>query len=69
VLWLWLAIDPCTKILPVTRARPTHATHGPHGSSLSATAPGSWLPPARRPVTGSISTSMPSRLTLVSGSS
>ena len=40
VLWLWLAIDPLTKIVPVTRARPPHPIHGPSAYPLAATGPG-----------------------------
>ena len=46
VLWLWLAIDPLTKILPVTRARSSNATHGPSAHPLAAAEPGPWLPSA-----------------------
>ena len=44
ILWLWLAIDPLTKLLPVTRARPSHTNHGPSAHPLAATEPGLWLP-------------------------
>jgi hypothetical protein len=43
VLWLWLAIDPCTKILPALELGPPHTTHGASTHPLSPTAPGSRL--------------------------
>ena len=45
VLWLWLAIDPCTKILPGAPSGFPHTKCGAHGHPLLATDPGPWLPP------------------------
>lgn len=41
VLWLWLAIDPRTKILPVLSSSSPHSTSGVLAHSLPARAPGS----------------------------
>ena len=40
VLWLWLAIDPCTKILPGAPSGFPHTKCGAHGHPLLATDPG-----------------------------
>jgi transposase-like protein len=45
ILWLWLAIDPLTKLLPATRARPAQPNHGPSAHPCSPTKPGTWLHP------------------------
>jgi len=66
VLWLWLAIDPLTKILPVLELGPRTQTmaHMLIHSLRQILAPG-CLP--HSPVMASISTSMPSPPTLASG--
>ena len=46
VLWLWLAIDPFTKILPVLQLGPRTQNMAHTVHPLPATDPGSWLPPA-----------------------
>jgi hypothetical protein len=43
VLWLWLAIDPCTKILPVLSLGPRTQQMAHLLIHLPATALGSWL--------------------------
>jgi len=45
VLWLWLAIDPCTKILPVLQLGPRTQTMA-HQLIHSLREPGPRLPPA-----------------------
>jgi hypothetical protein len=46
VLWLWLAIDPCTKILPRAPSGSPHTKDGTPASPLSTRTPGPWLPAA-----------------------
>ena len=46
VLWLWLAIDPCTRDSSRPAVGSPHAEHGPSAHPLPATALGPWLPPA-----------------------
>src|SRR5262249_6719879 len=46
VLWLWLAIDPLTKILPVLQLGPPNTNHGPSAHPRAPTDPGSRLSPA-----------------------
>jgi hypothetical protein len=66
ILWLWLVIDPLTKILPVLELGPLtqHVAH-----VLIHSLRQSLVQSASRSlrVMGSISTSMPSPLTLASG--
>ena len=66
ILWLWLAIDLLTKILPVLELGPARNTWRMSSSTRSDRA---WLLAACRssPVMASICISMPSRPTLVSG--
>jgi hypothetical protein len=40
VLWLWLAIDPCTRASSRARARSPYTTHGTEGHPLPAPDPG-----------------------------
>ncbi len=68
VLWLWLAIDPLSKILPVLHVGPRtqNAAHRVIHSLRELLAADLASPSS--PVTDSISTFMRSRPTLVSGS-
>src|SRR2546421_12880036 len=67
VLWLWLAIDPCTRLLPVLHLGPAHNMR-----RICSSTPcnGFWPMIVCRcsPVMASICTSLPSRLILESGS-
>ncbi len=40
ILWLWLTIDPLTKIVPATRARPPQPNHGPSAHPRAPTEAG-----------------------------
>jgi hypothetical protein len=44
MLWLWLAIDPITKIIPVLHFG-AHPRHSPRGHPRPASATRSWMPP------------------------
>jgi hypothetical protein len=67
ILWLWQAIDSRTKILPVTRARSPHPTHGTSRRSFPATTLGRLSASRCSPVMGSICTSLRSRPILDTG--